>query len=114
MNDRTFQTLEIDNLLNLVARHVQTPLGRKRALALRPSTDREWIERELRRTTECVDYLTTGGAFGLGEVRDPDASLIELQIAGTTLEPQEILALQSLIAVGLDLQAQFNSPEMKT
>src|ERR1044072_2301427 len=114
MNERTFQTLELDSLLSLVARHVQTPLGRKRALALTPSTDRSWIERELRRTTEGVDYLTTGGAFGLGEVRDPEQSLTELQIAGTTLEPQEILALQSLIAVGIDLHAQFNNPEMKT
>jgi DNA mismatch repair protein MutS2 len=113
MNERTFQTLELDVLLGLLARHVQTPLGRKRALALSPSTDRRWIEQELRRTTECVDYLTTGGTFGLGEVRDPEPSLAELQIAGTTLEPQEILALQSLVAVGLDLHAQFNHAETK-
>ncbi len=113
MNERTFQTLELEALLNLLARHVQTPLGRKRALALLPSTDRNWIERELKRTSEGVDYLTTGGAFGLGEVRDPEGSLAELQIAGTTLEALEILALQSLIAVGLDLYGQFNNPEMK-
>ncbi|MEW6128927.1 MAG: endonuclease MutS2 [Acidobacteriota bacterium] len=113
MNERTFKTLELEALLSLLARHVQTPLGRNRALTLMPSTDRNWISRELKRTTECVDYLTTGGAFGLGEVRDPENSLTTLQIGGTTLEPQEILALQSLIAVGLDLHTQFNNAEMK-
>lgn len=113
MNERTFQTLEMTALLGLLARHVQTPLGRKRALALLPSTDRQWIERELRRTSECVNYLTTGGAFGLGEARDVEDALVQLQIFGTTLEPQEILALQSIVAIGMDLRAQFNQTETR-
>src|SRR6185503_1103422 len=43
----------------------------------------------------------------------PEDSLSELQIAGTILEPQELLALQSLVAIGADLNAQFNQPESK-
>jgi DNA mismatch repair protein MutS2 len=113
MNERTFHTLELDALLGLLARHVQTPLGRKRAKELSPSTNREWINRELQRTTECVDYLTTGGTFGLGEITDPEHSLVQLQIAGTSLEPLELLALQSLVAIGADLLAQFNQAELK-
>lgn len=113
MNERTFITLELNALLQLLARHVQTPLGRKKVLALTPSTDRDWICRELQRTSECVDYLTTGGAFGLGEISDPEESLAQLQINGTILEPQELLALQSLVAIGTDLHSQFNQPEIK-
>src|SRR5688572_18728509 len=113
MNERTFHTLELANLLQLFARHVQTPLGRRRALSLKPSTDRAWIEAEQRRTTDCVKYLTTGGTFGLGEVRDVEDSLVHLQIFGTTLEPMEILSLQSLIAICTDLRAQFSQPETK-
>jgi DNA mismatch repair protein MutS2 len=113
MNERTFQTLELDSLLQLLARHVQTPLGRKRATELLPSTDRNWIDRELQRTTEGVDYLITGGAFGLGEITDPEQSLAELQIVGTSLEPLELLALQSLVAIGADLLTQFNQPGIK-
>ncbi len=111
MNERTFNTLELDALLKLLARHVQTPLGRKRAYELSPSTNRDWINLELLRTSECVAYLTIGGAFGLGEITDPEDSLNQLQIVGTILEPQELLALQSLVAVGADLHSQFNQPE---
>lgn len=113
MNERTFNTLELGELLKLLARHVQTPLGRRRVYALLPSTNREWVTLELQRTTECVSYLTIGGTFGLGEVTDPEDSLAELQVAGTILEPQELLALQSLVATGADLNAQFNQPESK-
>src|SRR4029078_9254397 len=98
MDERTFKTLELDALVSLLARHAQTPLGRKRALELLPMTDREAINRELDLTTECVDYLSTGGAFGLGDVIDPESSLAELRIAGASLDAQQIVALQGLVA----------------
>src|SRR5687767_15639515 len=98
MDERAFKTLELDSLVALLARHVQTPLGRKRALALLPSIDRNQVNRELDRTTECVDYLETGGVFGLGEITDPQPSLEQLHVVGTILEPLQILALQSLVS----------------
>lgn len=113
MDERTFKTLELDALVNLLARHVQTPLGRKRAIALLPSTDRDHINRELDVTTECADYLATGGAFGLADVSDPEASLAQLQVVGTSLDPHQILALQSLTATGMDVRVQFNDPETR-
>jgi DNA mismatch repair protein MutS2 len=113
MDERTFKTLELDELRALVARHVQSPLGRARALGLAPSVDRSHIDRELDRTTECRDYLTTGGAFGLGDILDPTDTIAELRVAGTSLDPQQILALQKLISVGMDLRAQFNEDETR-
>ena len=38
MDDRTFETLELGSLVELLARHVQTALGKRRALGLRPMT----------------------------------------------------------------------------
>ena len=113
MDDRTLKTLEFDSLVSLLVRHVQSPLGRKRVAALLPSTDREHINRELDRTTECADYVTTGGAFGLGELDDPEASLGELQVQGTSIEPRQILELQRLTSVAMDVRAQFSDPEIK-
>ncbi|HST22297.1 MAG TPA: hypothetical protein VLR90_14330, partial [Blastocatellia bacterium] len=60
MDERTFKTLELDALINLLARHVQTPLGRSRVHALVPVADVERINHELDLTTECSNYLTTG------------------------------------------------------
>jgi DNA mismatch repair protein MutS2 len=113
MDDRTFKTLELDSLVSLLAGYVQTPVGRSRALDLTPSTDINWINRELDRTTECVDYFNTGGVIGLGNLTDPENSLAKLQVAGTSLDPHEILALQSIISAGLGLRDQFNDAESR-
>src|SRR5437868_3697569 len=113
MDERTFRTLELDALVALLARHVQTPLGRKRALALLPMTDAATINQALDLTTEGADYLATGGAFGLGDIADPSNSLAELHVQGTSLDPHQILALQALIANGMDLRGQFSDAETR-
>ena len=113
MDERTFKTLELGDLITLLAGHVQSPLGRKRALALTPSSNLDHINLELDRTTECADYLTTGGAFGLSDIADPEHSIAELRVMGTSLDPQQILALQRLISVGLDLRSQFSDDETR-
>src|SRR5258705_3606698 len=71
MDERTFHTLDLEALIALLARHVQTPLGRKRVMALVPSTNRDRINRELDRTTEFVNYLSTGGFFLPSEIVYP-------------------------------------------
>ena len=114
MDDRTIKTLEFEALVNLLARHVQTPLGRKRVTALAPSIDRSNINSELDRTTECANYLSTGGAFGLSDLVDPEDSLAELQVEGTSLDPQQVLALQHLVGAGMDVRAQFSDAEIKS
>ena len=114
MDERTFKTLELEVLINLLAGQVQSPLGRKRALALLPSTDRDHIRRELDATSECADYLTTGGGFGVSDIADPEQSLSQLQVEGTSLEPLDILALSRLVSVGMDARGQLNDPEVKT
>ncbi|HZM90348.1 MAG TPA: endonuclease MutS2 [Blastocatellia bacterium] len=114
MDQRTFKTLDLEALVSLLARHVQTPLGRKRVRALVPLSDRSLIDGELDRTTECAGYLLSGGTFGLSDITDPEDSLAELQVQGTSLEPQQILALQRLIAAGMDLRDQFGDAELRS
>jgi DNA mismatch repair protein MutS2 len=114
MDERTFKTLDFESLIRLLAGHVQTPLGRNRVISLLPSSDRAHIDRELDRTTECANYLSTGGAFGLGEIVDPTDSLAELQVEGTSLDPQQVLALQRLVGAGMDVRAQFSDGEIKS
>ncbi len=84
MDSRTFEALELGSLIELLARHVQTPLGRKRVLELKPSTDKEQILEALEITTEAAEYLKAGGGFGLGGIEDPEPALAQLAIEGTT------------------------------
>jgi DNA mismatch repair protein MutS2 len=111
MNDRTFETLELKALIELAARHVQTPPGRARMLKLRPSTARAEIHRELDLTGECVAYLNVKGRFGLSGIEDLDPILAELHIEGARLEPRQILALERLLLVGGELRGLVRGTE---
>lgn len=112
MEERTFKTLELDELIALLARHVQTPLGRSRVQQLNPSRNLDEINAALDLTSECADYLKTGG-FGLSGVDEPRETIRQLQIEGASLEPQQVLSLEKLIAAGRDLRAQFAEPEVR-
>ncbi len=113
MNDQTFETLELDELIALLEKHAQTPMGHALVLGLRPSTDRGSIEHALDLTTESAALLQTGARLGLSGISDPDPALALLQIEGTSLEPLQILAFERLIAVGMDLRAMFRNPETR-
>jgi DNA mismatch repair protein MutS2 len=107
MNQHTLDTLELGGLLDLIARHVQTPLGRARILHLRPTADRNAIDRALELTTECVAFLDSGQKFGLSGVEDPEPSLSRLHVAGSILEARQVLELQHLVTVGISLREWF-------
>jgi DNA mismatch repair protein MutS2 len=107
MDDHAFKTLELDELISLLARHAQTPLGRSRALALRPISDLAQINRALDRTTEATRYLANGGGFGMTDISDPTGAISQLQIEGASLDAHQILAMERLLSVGLGLREQF-------
>ena len=113
MDSRTFEALELGSLIELLARHVQTPLGRKRVLELKPSTDKEQILEALEITTEAAEYLKAGGGFGLGGIEDPESALAQLAIEGTTLDPMQVLLLERLISVSLGLRGIFRPAETR-
>jgi len=113
MDDRTFETLELSSLVDLLARHVHTALGKKRVLALRPSIDRIEINRALDLTTECALYLGSGERFGLSGIEDPEPSIVQLHIEGTSLDPHQMLAMEHLVSVGMDLRDLFKDAESR-
>jgi DNA mismatch repair protein MutS2 len=111
MDDRTFETLELNAMIALAARHVQTPPGRSRMLNLRPSTSRSEIIAELEITGECITYLNRKGRFGLSGVEDPEPILGQLHIEGASLEPRQILALERLLFISKELRDSIRSTE---
>jgi len=110
MDQRSFAALELESLIEMLARCVQTPPGKRRVLALRPSTDKNEILHALDMTTECVNYLAKGERVSLGGITDPEPSLAKLQIEGLRLEPLQIVELERLISAGIDLRERFKDP----
>jgi DNA mismatch repair protein MutS2 len=111
MDERTLNTLEFQSLAGLLLRHVQTPQGRGIAERIAPSADVNRIRDDLALTTECVRYYAGGGVFSLSGIAETSNSISALQIVGSSLEPQQILGLERLIAVGVDLRGQLRPPE---
>jgi DNA mismatch repair protein MutS2 len=111
MDDRAFQTLELKNLIELAAGYVQTSPGRARMMRLRPSTSQIEILAELELTGECVTFLNTRGRFGLSGIEDPEPIVAQLNIAGTSLEPRQILALERLLLVARDVRDLIKTAE---
>lgn len=114
MNRQTLETLELDALIDMLAGQVQSPLGRGLAESLSPMRDLNEINRALDCTTECVDYLATGGGFGLSGLSDPAEALGQLAVEGTSLSANQILAVERIIAVAMDLRGQFSDPESRS
>ncbi len=113
MDERTFTTLELNSLKELLVRHVQTPLGRGRVTEHRPSTDQLEIDRALDLTSECADYLRTGERFALSGIEDPEPAITRLKIEDTSLDTRQILALERLLAAGTGLREQSHAPEFR-
>ncbi len=107
MTSQSFGALEFDALRQLLAERTQTPMGRRRALNLTPSIDRERVRRDLRRTSDAVQFLSRGGEFGLGGLCDPGPMLGLLKIQAASLAPMQILDLIRLIEAGQSLRRLF-------
>jgi DNA mismatch repair protein MutS2 len=114
MNAWTLEALELEALIELAARHVQTSPGRLRMLKLRPSSKRAEILKQLELTGECTAYLNTQGRFGLSGIEDPDPIVAQLHIEGASLEPRQILKLERLLLTGKDVRESVRSLESKS
>lgn len=108
MRRETLEALEYGALLDRLARHAQSPLGRDRALALAPLTDVAAIRAEVGRTTEAVRYLDTVGRFGLGGLAEPEELLGRLRVSGVVLDAGELLDVARYIQSGLELRDAFS------
>ncbi len=84
------RVLEFDEFRLLLAGYTASPLGRERVLALAPSQDRGWIERQQQLTEELRGYLRTSGSFDFHGLLDPSLLIEKSRIGGAVLELSEI------------------------
>ena len=84
------RALEFEALRDLLRGYASSPLGRERITALRPSTDRSWIETEQQLTSEIREFRRVGGRFDFSGLLDIRRLLEKSRIAGAALETVEI------------------------
>ncbi len=89
-------TLEWNRFLALLTPYAASPLGRDWLLALTPSSDLRWIEREHALVEEMQQLLAEGIRPVLGGLSDPTQMLSKSRLSGAALEPEEIRVLLTL------------------
>jgi DNA mismatch repair protein MutS2 len=97
LRESSAMALEWPRLRDHIAGRTSSPLGRAWILALEPSSDLPWIDRQQQRTAEVRAMLTRGGSFEFRGLFDPTILLDKARIDGAALESTEIRDLLTVV-----------------
>jgi DNA mismatch repair protein MutS2 len=84
------RVLELDAVREMLRGYAQSALGQTRVDALRPSADRQWIERQQQLTAEVRRFLRAGGRFDFSGLLDPGTLVDKARIEGAALESGQL------------------------
>jgi DNA mismatch repair protein MutS2 len=104
------ESLEWGRLLELVASFAHSSVARAWLLAMKPSRDLSWIDRQHTLSSEMRLLLGQGIAPSLGGLFDPTQLTDKARIQGALLEPEEIRDLLFLVDNITTWQALIESP----
>ena len=107
MHDQAFTILEYQELLALVKRGAQTPMGRARLETLTPLADVALLRKALDALAECIELRKRSVAWSFSELQDPAERIGFLRIEGVGLEPSAILALSVLCGQAMSARASI-------
>ncbi len=103
-------TLEWPRFLELLAGYSHSAVGRGWAVALRPSTDGDWLKREHEMVAEMRRLLAQRVSIALGSLFDPSVLLDKSRIEGAALESEEIRTVLSLVDDITAWEAMMQAP----
>ncbi len=81
--EKSIQTLELPRVLEMLAERAATQEGKDRAIALRPMTDPDDVQRAQEETAAAVNMLALRGTPALGGVKNVGASLQRADMGGS-------------------------------
>jgi DNA mismatch repair protein MutS2 len=84
------RVLEFESLRDLLRGYTSSPLGGARAIALEPSTSRDWIENQHQLTSEIREFRRVGGRFDFSGLLEIGKLVQKSRIGGAALEKAEI------------------------
>jgi DNA mismatch repair protein MutS2 len=105
VNEQAFNTLEYQQLLELVRRNAQTEMGQQRVATLTPPGDVAELRRALAALAECLTFRARGVNWSFNAFSNPDETIARLRIEGSTLDPQAILQASRLCEQALAARA---------
>ena len=110
--EKSIQTLELPRVLELLAACAVTDEGKERALALRPMTDLDDVQRAQEETTAAVKLLVVRGTPAFGDVKPVAASLQRADMGGS-LNTRELLGIAGVLRAAR-AAGEYGAGEEKT
>ncbi|MGD0174026.1 MAG: endonuclease MutS2 [Anaerolineales bacterium] len=107
MDEKSIHTLELEQVLERLARHTSFSAGRERILALRPGADIETANRLLNETSQARSLLARHSDLSIGGARDV-RPLAEDAARGITLLPEAFLAIRSTLQSARSIRRSFS------
>ena len=91
MNRHALGVLEFARVLDVVAGYAGSTLGRERVLALSPTDERPWIEREQSRVSACRALMHADARWAPERAPDLREALSRLRVEGASWNGTELL-----------------------
>jgi DNA mismatch repair protein MutS2 len=113
MDTKSFQTLEFDKVLNILAGYTSFSAGETLARNLQPTTDLVEAQQWQAETSEAMLLLDTHSNITIGGARDVRQS-VENALRGFTLPAEDLLAVRSTIVSARNLRRQLIKAEMNS
>ena len=110
--EKSIVTLELPRVLEQLAACAATQEGKERALALRPLTDPDDVQRALDETSAAVEMLIQRGSPGFSGVKPVAASLHRADMGGS-LNTRELLEIAAVLRCARTAQ-EYGASEEKT
>ena len=98
VNTHALAVLEFERALALVAERAASPLGAARITALKPRTDRDWLEREHARIAAMRALQLHETGWTPHVIPDLQAPLVRLRLEGTVWSGPELLQGATLLS----------------
>lgn len=111
MNLHALGVLEFPRVLELIAGRAISELARDAIAALTPSADRERVVREHSRVSAVHAFIGEGRGWSPEPVSDIRGSLERVGVAGTWLEPPELLAVTQIARSSRLTRDELRHPE---
>ncbi len=107
IHQHTLDVLEYKAILEILSQYASSELGRRTALGLYPSTQRQWIQQRLAETSQLKALLDQGDRIPLAGLCDLTTLFANFGKKQTLFEPEELLQIGDTLAAAGRLKHFF-------
>ena len=111
--NNSLKKLEFNKILEIISNYCKTYIGKKHVSELRPSQDKEEIQKMLDETSQGVILIQRSSTPPLGEIADIAVYLKTLDSCGT-LSIKALLEIQNILQMSANLKKYFEKDYLET